>query len=135
MRLDHIPNPHPVLLRLGDVLIDVALRIDDRRLAVAADEIRRVREAAKVELFEEHVRSSQFSALGSALSTENQEPRTENKKGDTPSASELQCAKHNKPTGRPVNSEDSMVHRPHALLCLLLICFLTVPLIAQVDKA
>jgi hypothetical protein len=39
------------------VLFDVALRVDDGRRArlLVADEIRRVREAIQVELFEDHV--------------------------------------------------------------------------------
>ncbi len=39
---------------LRDVLVHVALRIDDRRLARGADQVRGVREAAEVELFEVH---------------------------------------------------------------------------------
>ena len=47
----------PCSSAIGDVLVDVALRIDDgggvRRFV--ADEIRRVREAIQVELFQDHV--------------------------------------------------------------------------------
>ena len=45
-----------VLARIGEVLIDVALRIDDGAVCVSfvADEIRGVGEAVEIELFEDH---------------------------------------------------------------------------------
>jgi hypothetical protein len=56
VRLDDVLNLQPFGSGLFDVLVNVALRVDDRGLAVRADEIRRVRETAEVELLEVHRR-------------------------------------------------------------------------------
>ena len=49
-------NAQAVLARKRQVLIDVALRVDDRRAArlLVADDVRRVRETVQIELLEDH---------------------------------------------------------------------------------
>ncbi len=53
VRLDDVADGHALGARLVEVEVDVALRIDDRGLAAARDEVRGVREAAEVMLAEE----------------------------------------------------------------------------------
>ena len=56
MREEDVRDPQAARLRERQVLIDVALRIDDRsdpRLLVG-DQIRRVRQAVQIELMEDH---------------------------------------------------------------------------------
>ena len=55
VRLNDVLDFQPSRLCLGDVLVNVALRVNDRGLAFRADEIGGVREASEVELFEVHV--------------------------------------------------------------------------------
>jgi hypothetical protein len=56
VRQQHVRDPQVVLARERQILIDVALRIDDgsNLRALVADEIRRVRKAIQVELVENH---------------------------------------------------------------------------------
>ena len=56
VRQDDVRDAQPVLGGEGDVLIDVALRIDDGRGAgrLVADEVRRVRQAIEIELMQDH---------------------------------------------------------------------------------
>ena len=54
VRLDHIPDAQPPLFGLIQILLHIALRIDDHGLAVRADEIGGMREAAEVEVTEMH---------------------------------------------------------------------------------
>ena len=54
VRLDHVLDPETVFGRFDEVLIDVTLRIDDSRLTAIADQVRRVGQAAEVELLEVH---------------------------------------------------------------------------------
>jgi hypothetical protein len=54
--LDHVLDAKAFARCFVNVLIDIALRIDNRRLAAVSDQIRSVREAAEVELLEEHIR-------------------------------------------------------------------------------
>jgi hypothetical protein len=56
VRLDHVLDGEAVRARLLDVLVDVPPRVDDRRLPLGADEIRRVSQATQVELLEVHGR-------------------------------------------------------------------------------
>jgi hypothetical protein len=46
MSLDHVSDRRTSRVRCFDVLLDVALRIDDRRFPVRLDEIRSVSQAA-----------------------------------------------------------------------------------------
>src|SRR5262249_7662421 len=55
MCLDDVLDPKPFLGRLLDVDVDIAARVDDRCLPFGTDHVRRLREAAKIELFEKHV--------------------------------------------------------------------------------
>ena len=54
MGLEDPSNRQPLRPRLGDVLVHIAARIDDRCLAAVADEVRRVCQAPEVELLEIH---------------------------------------------------------------------------------
>jgi hypothetical protein len=54
MSLENVPNFEPVLLGCFDVLIDIALRIDDRRLSFRPNHVRPVRQAPEIELFKVH---------------------------------------------------------------------------------
>jgi hypothetical protein len=54
VRLDDVPDAEAGARGLLDVLLDIALRVNDRRLALGADEVRGVRQASEVELFEVH---------------------------------------------------------------------------------
>ena len=54
VRLDDVADAQAALVGRVDVLLDVALRIDDRRLAVRTDQVRGMRQAAEVELVEMH---------------------------------------------------------------------------------
>jgi hypothetical protein len=56
VREDDVPDRHPVLGGKREVLIDVTLRVDNRRRLrlLVANEIRRVRKAIQVELVEDH---------------------------------------------------------------------------------
>ena len=54
VRLDDVLDFQPSRLCLGDVLVNVALRVNDRGLAFRADEIGGVRETSEVKLFEVH---------------------------------------------------------------------------------
>ena len=60
VREEDVRDPQAVLGGEREVLIDVALRIDDRRRVrlLVADQIRRVREAIQIELLEDHRRDS-----------------------------------------------------------------------------
>ena len=53
---EDVRDPQAVLLGEGQVLVDVALRVDDRGRPgrLVADEIRRVRQAVQIELLEDH---------------------------------------------------------------------------------
>ncbi len=57
--LDHELDRQPAGLGVGDVLVDVALRVDDDRSPgrLVADQVRRVRETLQVVLVEQHARS------------------------------------------------------------------------------
>ena len=52
--LDDVLDGEAVRTGLLQVLLDVALGIDDRGLALGADEVRRVGETPKIELLEVH---------------------------------------------------------------------------------
>ncbi len=54
VRLDHIFDFEPLRLSFVNVLIDVALRIYHHRLAFRSNQVRRMRQAAKIELLEVH---------------------------------------------------------------------------------
>ena len=56
VREKHVTNRQSLLGRRGQVLLDIALRIDDRRgvRLLVADEIRRVRQTVQVELAQDH---------------------------------------------------------------------------------
>src|SRR5262245_19178839 len=54
MRLDDVFDLQPFGFGFVDVLLDVALRINDRRLASGADQIRTVRQTAQIKLLEIH---------------------------------------------------------------------------------
>ncbi len=69
VRQEHVGDSQVVRLGEGQVLVDVALRIDDRggvRLLVA-DEIGRVRQAIQVELLQDH-RAPSFGSIIAQLS-------------------------------------------------------------------
>ena len=54
VRLHDVLDREALRLRLVEVLVDVAPRVDDRGLAVRADHVRRLGQAAEVELLEIH---------------------------------------------------------------------------------
>jgi hypothetical protein len=54
MSLDDVFDLEMLRGGFSDVFIDIALRIDHNSLAVGADEIRRVRKTAEIELLEVH---------------------------------------------------------------------------------
>src|SRR5262245_26228231 len=54
LRLDHVSDLQPFGFGFVDVLLDVALRIDDRRFAPGADQIRSMRQTAQIKLLEVH---------------------------------------------------------------------------------
>src|SRR5262249_10272470 len=54
MRLDHISDLPPFGFSFVDVLLDVALRVGDRRFAPGADQIRSVRQTTQIKLLEVH---------------------------------------------------------------------------------
>src|SRR5262245_50386191 len=54
MRLDHISDLQPFGFGFVDVLLHVALRIDDRRFAPGADQIRSMRQTSQIKLLEVH---------------------------------------------------------------------------------
>ena len=54
VRLDHVPDLQALLFGQRDVLLDVALRIDDRGLAVRPEQVRGMCETTQIELFEVH---------------------------------------------------------------------------------
>ena len=58
VREEDVRDAQAVLRREREVLLDVALRVDDRRSLrlLVADQIGRVREAIQIELFEDHRR-------------------------------------------------------------------------------
>jgi hypothetical protein len=60
VRQQHVRNPQVVFARERQILIDVALRVDDgsNLRAFVADEIRRVRQAVQVELMQNHSRAA-----------------------------------------------------------------------------
>ena len=55
VRLDHILDLEALRLSFVNVLINIALRIYYRRLALRTDQVRSMRQAAKIELFEVHM--------------------------------------------------------------------------------
>jgi hypothetical protein len=59
VRKEYVRDAQVVLVGQGQILIDVPLRIDNRRDAAAfvADEIRRVRQAVQVKLMEDQIES------------------------------------------------------------------------------
>jgi hypothetical protein len=57
--LDYVLDFQPESLGFFNVLVDVALRVYDRGLAVGANQIRRMRQTPKIELFEVHGSSDQ----------------------------------------------------------------------------
>ena len=63
VRLDDVPDLEALRAGLLDVAVDVAPRVDDRRLALRPDHVGGVGEAAQVELLEVH-RSPRLSAAG-----------------------------------------------------------------------
>src|SRR5262245_1223624 len=54
MRLDHVSDLKPFGFGFVDVLLDVALRIDDRPFAPGADQIRSMRQTSQIKLLEVH---------------------------------------------------------------------------------
>jgi hypothetical protein len=62
VRLDDVLNPEPLRGGLCEVLLDVALRVNHRRLSFGPDEIRSVGQTAEIELLEVHHRRN--SSLG-----------------------------------------------------------------------
>jgi hypothetical protein len=61
VREEDVRDPQTVLVGEGEVSIDVALGIDDRRRSrlLVADEVGRVREAIQIELVEDHARNAE----------------------------------------------------------------------------
>src|SRR5262249_14259151 len=58
VRLDHVFDLQPFGFGFVDVLLDVALRINHRRLAFRADQIRSMRQTTQIKLLEVHNISS-----------------------------------------------------------------------------
>ena len=56
VRLEDPPDRQALRARLVHVLVHVAAGVDDGGLAAVADQVRRVRQAAQVELLEDHTR-------------------------------------------------------------------------------
>ena len=54
VRLHDVFDGQPALARRVEVLIDVALRIDDRAFAAVANQVRRVGETGQIELMKVH---------------------------------------------------------------------------------
>ena len=65
VRQEHVRDAQAVLAREREVLLDVALRIDDGGHAgvLVADEIRRVRETVQIELLEDHAAAPRGPAV------------------------------------------------------------------------
>ena len=73
--LDHILDPQPSRLGFLDVLIDVALRIDNSSVAFRADQIRSVRQTAEIELLEvQNAFSLEFEECDRAVGAEYPRP-------------------------------------------------------------
>jgi hypothetical protein len=54
MCFDDVLDLEPVRFSLDDVLVNITLRIDNGRFALRTDQIRSVRQASEIELFEVH---------------------------------------------------------------------------------
>src|ERR1019366_2524402 len=63
VRLEDVANGHAKRLRSVEILIDIALRIDDDSLTAIRDQVRRVRQASEVELVEVHCAAAGFRGL------------------------------------------------------------------------
>ncbi len=55
VRFDHVFDLQTLRRGVGEILVNVALRIDDSSFAVRTDQVRRMGQAAEIKLFEVHI--------------------------------------------------------------------------------
>src|SRR5689334_9054383 len=108
VRLNDILDRESLRLRFLDILINIALRIDNRRLALRTNQVRSVRQTPEIELFELHKSIGPIRSIRPIPGYKTPSPVS------TDAASSTAAASHRANTYQPDASSPATFCKPHA---------------------